>query len=129
MSESRRITRSKSLAIDSKTGKKLEHLHTIDMSKEETVEIFEKMPKPIKEIISKLMTEEVMLMHLEGFKSTFVQQLEEQKTVIYSLKEDNRRLESRVAILENSLKIVERKLDDTEQYSRRTCLLVDRMPL
>ena len=68
------------------------------------------------------MTEEVMLMHLEGFKSTFVQQLEEQKTVINSLKEGNRRLESRVAILENSLKIVERKSDDAKQYSRRTCL-------
>ena len=129
MSESRRITRSKSLAIDSKTGKKLEHLHIIDMSKEETVEIFEKMLQPIKEAISKLMTEEVMLLHLEGFKSTFVQQLEEQKTVINSLKEDNRRLESRVAILENSLKVVDRKSDDTEQYSRRTCLRVDRMPL
>ena len=89
MSESRRITRSKSLAIGSKTGKKLEHLHTIDMSKEETFEIFEKTLQPIKEAISKLMTEEVMLMHLEGFKSTFVQQLEEQKTVINSLKEDN----------------------------------------
>ena len=79
MSESRRITRSKSLAIDSKSGKKLEHLHTIDMSKEETVEVFEKMLQPIKEALSKLMTEEVMLIHLEGLKSTFVQQLEEQK--------------------------------------------------
>ena len=118
MSESRRITRSKSLAIDSKSGKKLEHLHTIDMLKEETVEVFEKMLQPIKEALSKLMTEEVMLIHLEGLKSTFVQQLEEQKIVINSLKEDNRRLESRVAILENSLKIVERKSDDTEQYSR-----------
>ena len=98
MSETGRITRSKSQTIDSKTGKKLEHLYTIDMSKEETVEIFEKMLQPIKEAISKLMTEEVMLMHLEGFKSTFVQQLEEQKTVINSLKEDNRRLENRVAI-------------------------------
>ena len=96
MSESRRITWSKILAIDSKTGKKLEYLHTIDMSKEETVEIFEKMLQPIKEAISKLMTEEMMLMHLEWFKSTFVQQLEEQKTVINSLKEGNRRLESRV---------------------------------
>ena len=57
------------------------------------------------------MTEEEMLMHLEGFKSTFVQQLEEQKTVINSLKEDNRWLESRVVIL----KIVERKSVDTEQ--------------
>ena len=129
MSESRRVTRSKRLAIDSKTGKKLDHLHTIDMSKEETVEIFEKMLQPIKEAISKLMTQEVMLMHLEGFKSTFVQQLEEQKTVINSLKEDNLQLESRVAILENSLKIIEQKSDDTEQYSRRTCLRVDRMPL
>ena len=90
MSESRRITLSKSLAIDLKTGKKIEHLYTIDMSKEETVEIFEKMLQPIKEAISKLMTEEVMLIHLEGFKSTFVQQLEEQKTVINSLKEDSR---------------------------------------
>ena len=86
MSESRRITRSKSLAIDSKTGKKLEHLYTIEMSKEETVKIFEKMLQPIEEAISKLMTEEVMLMHLEGFKSTFFQQLDEQKTVINSLK-------------------------------------------
>ena len=60
------------------------------MSKEEIVQIFEKMLQPIKEAISKLMTEEVMLMYLEGFKSTFVQQLEEQKTVINSLKEDNR---------------------------------------
>ena len=58
------------------------------MSKEETVEIFEKMLQPIKEAISKLMIEEVMLMRLEGFSSTFVQQLEEQKTVINSLKED-----------------------------------------
>ena len=99
------------------------------MSKEETVKIFEKMLQPIKEAISKLMTEEVMLMHLEGFKSTFVQQLEEQNTVMNSLKEDNRRLENRVAILENSLKIIERQSDDTEQYSRRTCLRVDRMPL
>ena len=48
MSESRRITQSKSVAIDSKTGKKLEHLHTIDMSKEETVEIFEKCSSPLK---------------------------------------------------------------------------------
>ena len=64
------------------TGKKLEHLYTIDMSKEKTVEIFEKMLQSIKEAIPKLMTEEVVLMHLEGFKSTFVQQLEEQKTVI-----------------------------------------------
>ena len=95
MSESRSITRSKSLAIDSKTGKKLKHLYTIEMSKEETAEIFEKMLQAIKEARSKLMTEKVMLMHLEGFKSTFVQQLEEQKTVINSLKEDNRRLESR----------------------------------
>ena len=78
------------------------------------------MLQPIKEAISKLMTEEVMLMHLAGFKSTFVQQPEEQKTVVNSLKEDNRRLESRVAILENSLKIIERKSDDIEQYSRRT---------
>ena len=129
MSESRRVTRSKSLAIDSKTGNKLEHLHTIDMSKEETVEIFEKMLQPIKEVISKLMTEEVIPMHLEGFKSTFVQQLEEPKTVMNTLKEYNRRLESRVAILENSLKIKERMSDDTEQHSRRTCLRVDRMPL
>ena len=51
------------------------------------------------------------------------------KSVSVSLKEDNRRLESRVAILENSLKIIERKSDDTEHYSRRTCLRVDRMPL
>ena len=129
MSETGRITQFKSQAIDSKTGKKLEHLYKIDMSKKETVQVFEKMLQPIKEAISKLMTEEVMLMHLWVFKSTFVQQLEEQKTVINSLKEDNRRLESRVAILENSLKIIERKSDDTEQYSRRTCLRVDRMPL
>ena len=32
-------------------------------------------------------------------------------------------------MLENSLKIIERKSDDNEQYSRRTCLRVDRMPL
>ena len=107
MSESRRVTLSKSLAIVSKTGKKLEHLHTIGMLKEETVQIFEKMLQLIKEAISKLMTEEVMPMHPEGFKSTFVQQLEGQKTVINSFKEDRRRLESRVAILENSLKIIE----------------------
>ena len=59
------------------------------MSKEETVEIFEKMLQPIKEAILNRMTEEVMPMHLEGFKSTFIQQLEEQKTAINSLKEDN----------------------------------------
>ena len=99
------------------------------MSKEGTVAIFEKMHQPIKEAISNLMTEEVMLMHLEGFKSTFLQQLDQQKTVTNSLKEDNRRLECRVAILENSLKITERKSDDTEQYSRRTCLRGDRMSL
>ena len=77
------------------------------MSKEETVAMFEKMLQPVKETISKLMTEKVMLMHLEGFKSTFVQQLEEQKTAINSVKEDSRQLESRVTILENSLKIIE----------------------
>ena len=66
MSETGRITRSKSQAINSRTGKKLEHLYTIDMSKEETAAIFEKMLHLIKEAISKLMTEEVMLMHLEG---------------------------------------------------------------
>ena len=32
-------------------------------------------------------------------------------------------------MLENSLKIIERKSDDTEQYSRQICLRVDRMPL
>ena len=73
------------------------------------------MLQAIKEAIPKLMTEEVMLMHPEGFKSTFVQQLEEQKTSLNSLKENSRRLDSRVAILENSLKIIERKSDDTEQ--------------
>ena len=91
MSKTGRITWSKSQVIDLKTGKILKHLYVIDtcMLKEETVEISEKMLQPIKEVISKLMTEEVMLMHLEGFKCTFVQQLEEQKTVINSLKEDN----------------------------------------
>ena len=127
ISETWTITQSKSQAIESKTGKKLEHLYSIDMWRQETVAIFEKMLQPIKEAISKLMIKEVMLMHLQGFKSTFVQQLEEQKTVMN--KEDNRRLESRVAIVENSLKLTERKSDDTEQYSRRTCLRVDRMPL
>ena len=38
-------------------------------------------------------------------------------------------LEGRVAILENLVKIQERKVDDVEQYGRRLCLRVDDVPL
>ena len=38
-------------------------------------------------------------------------------------------LEARVAILENNNKVLERKIDDNEQYSRRSCLRINGIPL
>ena len=63
------------------------------------------------------------------FKSSSVGKIVEQKREIDALKAENHILTGRVAILENTMTIQERKIDDIEQYGGRVCLRVKDMPL
>ena len=66
---------------------------------------------------------------MKNYDEIYVQFVVEQKREIDALKVVNQLLTGRVAILENTMTIQERKIDDIEQYGWRVCLRVEDMPL
>ena len=85
------------------------------MQRIEIITLLEDLLQPIKVSISSLLTEERMLDHLDSLKSTLLQKLQTQQLTVNSLKENNQRLESKVAILEHAIQAHERRSDDKEQ--------------
>ena len=83
---------------------------------------------PIKSRFEEIVTEESIVTHLKDLETTRLGKIVEQKREIDALKVENQLLTGRVAILENTMTIQERKIDDIEQYGRRVCLLVENMP-
>ena len=84
---------------------------------------------PIKSRFEAIVTEESMVTpHLKDLETARLGKIVEQKREIDALKVENQLLTGRVAILENTMTIQERKIDDIEQYGRRVCLLVENMP-
>ena len=79
------------------------------MSKEEVEAVLESMLSPMKSRLEEIVPEESMITH---------------QREIDTLKVENQLLTGRVAILENTMTIQERKIDDNEQYGRRVCLRV-----
>ena len=84
---------------------------------------------PIKRKLEEVVTEESMIKHLKDLETALLGKIAEQKREIDALKVEKQLLTGRVAILENTMTIQERKIDDIEQYGRRVCLRVEDMPL
>ena len=99
------------------------------MSKNEVEAILESMLAPIKRKLEEIVTEESMITHLKDLETALLGKIVEQKREIDALNVEKQLLTGRVAILENTMTIQERKIDDIEQYGRRVCLRVEDMPL
>ena len=99
------------------------------MSKNEVEAILESMLAPIKKKLEEIVTEESMVTHLKDLETALLGKIVEQKREIDALKVEKQLLTGRVAILENTMNIRERKIDDIEQYGQRVCLRVEDMPL
>ena len=99
------------------------------MSKNEVEAMLESMLAPIKRKLEEIVTEESMITHLKDLETALLGKIVEQKREIDALKVEKQLLTGRVAILENTMTIQERKIDDIEQYGRRVCLRVEDMPL
>ena len=99
------------------------------MSKNEGEAIPESMLAPIKRKLEEIVTEESMITHLKVLETALLGKIVDQKREIDALKVEKQLLTGRVAILENTMTIQERKIDDIEQYCRRVCLRVEDMPL
>ena len=76
--------------------------------------------------LEEIVTEESMITHLKDLETALLGKTVEQKREIDALKVKNQLLKGRVAILENTMTIQERKIDD---IGRRVCLRVEDMPL
>ena len=99
------------------------------MSKNEVEAILESMLAPIKRKLEEIVTEESMITHLKDLETALLGKIVEQKREIDALKVEKQLLTGRVAILESTMTIQERNIDDIEQYGRRVCLRVEDMPL
>ena len=99
------------------------------ISKNEVEAILQSMLAPIKRKLEEIVTEESMITHLKDLETALLGKIVEQKREIDALKVEKQLLTGRVAILENTMTIQERKIDDIEQYGRRVCLRVEDMPL
>ena len=99
------------------------------MSKDEVEAVLESMLAPIKSRLEEIVTEESMITHLKDLETALLGKIVEQKREVDELKVENQLLTGRVAILENTMTIQERKIDDIEQYGRHVCLRVEDIPL